>query len=356
MHHTSRHRTLNLPRNQPLIPIGANIGTNAAHNEIVPTDIEIVPFLRPEHEIQIARAIRSARAESTLRMYASVIRHFTAWAEANGYPELPARPEIVAAYVTSRAIEPGGVAAATLGLAVSALGAWHRDRGFDDPTRSPGMASVLAGLRRQLTTAPEQAPALDLAHWRRILDGIVGDSPPAKRDRALILLGLAGCLRRSELVAIRRSELTLKPGSILLSIPRSKTDQESAGALVSISAGKSDATCPVRATMRWLAVRNPAPTDPIFCRLSKSGTVLPGGLDGRAVNLMLARRSLAVGLDHLRVTAHSLRASHATIATANGARLADLAHTGRWQSQETVLRYQRVINIEQETTSRLLGL
>ena len=347
---------LRTPRKPPLVPIRANIRTNAAHKGIVPTNIEIAPFLRPEHEIQIARAIRSARAESTLRMYASVIRHFSGWTEANGYPGLPARPEIIAAYLTSRASEPGGIAVATIGMAVSALGAWHRDRGFEDPTKNSGVVSVLAGLRRELTIAPEQAPALDLAHWRRILDGIVDDGPAAKRDRALILLGLAGCLRRSELVAIRRNEITLKPGSILLRIPKSKADQEGAGALVSISAGKNDATCPVRATMRWLAVRNPLAADPIFCRLSKSGTVLPGGLDGRAVNLMLARRSLSAGLEHLQVTAHSLRASHATIATSNGARLSDLAHTGRWTSQETVLRYQRVINIESETTSRLLGL
>ena len=42
-------------------------------------DIEIAIFLRPEHEIQITRAIRSARAESTLRMYASAVRQFSAW-------------------------------------------------------------------------------------------------------------------------------------------------------------------------------------------------------------------------------------------------------------------------------------
>ena len=49
------------------------------------------------------------------------------------------------------------------------------------------------------------------------------------RDRALILLGFAGALRRSELVALTVADVARHPKGIVLTIRRSKTDQAGEG-------------------------------------------------------------------------------------------------------------------------------
>ena len=72
------------------------------------------------------------------------------------------------------------------------------------------------------------------------------------RDRALLLLGFAGALRRSELCAIEVEHITWKPRSFELLIPRSKTDADGEGARLGIPRGKAEVTCPVRALQAWL--------------------------------------------------------------------------------------------------------
>ena len=69
------------------------------------------------------------------------------------------------------------------------------------------------------------------------------------RDRALLLLGYAGALRRSELVGIDREHLTFTPEGLRLLLPRSKGDQDGQGA----ARGTWAETCPVRALEASLA-------------------------------------------------------------------------------------------------------
>ncbi|MDO9713836.1 site-specific integrase [Paracraurococcus lichenis] len=73
------------------------------------------------------------------------------------------------------------------------------------------------------------------------------------RDRALMLmLGYAGALRRSELVAIDREHLSFTAEGLRLRLLRSKGDQEGQGASLSIARGSRPETCPVRAREAWL--------------------------------------------------------------------------------------------------------
>jgi integrase len=48
----------------------------------------------------------------------------------------------------------------------------------------------------------------------------------ALRDRALLLLGFGGAFRRSELVALDVADITETKDGLLVTIRRSKTDQE----------------------------------------------------------------------------------------------------------------------------------
>ena len=70
------------------------------------------------------------------------------------------------------------------------------------------------------------------------------------RNRAILLLGFAGALRRSELVALNVADIEPADGGLRVNIRRSKTDQEGEGTVIAIAAGITD--CPAKALMTWL--------------------------------------------------------------------------------------------------------
>src|ERR1035441_6364069 len=63
--------------------------------------------------------------------------------------------------------------------------------------RSATYRAVVRGLRRQLGVAQPQKTALELEQLRTVLAPIAAD-PRGRRDRALLLVGWAAALRRSE--------------------------------------------------------------------------------------------------------------------------------------------------------------
>jgi site-specific recombinase XerD len=68
------------------------------------------------------------------------------------------------------------------------------------------------------------------------------------RDRALLLIGFGGALRRSELVALDVADVTENETGLLVAIRHSKTDQEGEGATIAIALG--DVACPAKAVAR----------------------------------------------------------------------------------------------------------
>ena len=71
------------------------------------------------------------------------------------------------------------------------------------------------------------------------------------RDRALLLLGFAGAFRRSELVALDVADIAETETGLLVTIRRSKTDQDGKGVTIAIARG--DVACPpVRCGSGWM--------------------------------------------------------------------------------------------------------
>ena len=87
-----------------------------------------------------------------------------------------------------------------------------------------------------------KAPAL--AEMVRAMALVAPDSLKGLRDRALILLGLAGAFRRSEVVALDIADIEETDAGLRATIRRSKTDQEGHGQTIAIVRGGE--TCPVK--------------------------------------------------------------------------------------------------------------
>ena len=279
----------------------------------------------------------AARSERTRDAYRYQWARFEVWCEAHALVPLPALPATVALYLSAWASE--GVAVATLAQALAAIGEAHRVSGHPPLRSAPELREVWKGIRRTLGTAPRRVAPLVVAELRELGRVLAQDSRIGRRDRALLMVGFAAALRRSELVALDVPDLCFTADGLELWLGRSKTDQEGEGARVGVPFGSDRATCPVRALRAWLedAVLEDGA---VFRSVSRHGR-LGARLSDRDVARIVQRTALRAGLDPARYAGHSLRAGLATSAAKAGKRDRAIMKQGRWRSRAMVDRYVR---------------
>jgi integrase len=217
---------------------------------------------------QAAAYARAARAGATRRAYESDWAIFTAWCAAHRLVALPATPEVVAVFASDQAV--GGLNPATIGRRIAAIGHYHRAGGHPAPTALPTagrLAEVLAGIRAEHGGAKLRKQPADAAALRNMLAAIEGDGLRALRDRAILAVGMAAALRRSEIVALGVEHVGLVPEGLRLTIARSKTDRTGAGAVIAIPEGSR--IRPKALLLAWMAAAGHA-AGPLFRRLSRS--------------------------------------------------------------------------------------
>ena len=281
------------------------------------------------------------------------------WCAARGLTPLPGDPAALCAYLTERAAD--GIAMSSLDLACTAIRHMHRmhattDPRVIDPVGAETVRQVRLGLRRTYGTAPRRlARPLSTADIRQILTSIDRTAPTGVRDAASILLGYASAMRRSELTALTLLDIQEEAAGLLVTIRRSKTDQEGHGQTVAVARGNRPETDPVAALAAWRRRRGYEP-GPLFTRFYRSRISLQP-LSGDAIARMLRTRAHDAGLDATRVTAHSLRAGHATTAALGGVPLARIAAQTRHKDLSVLVnRYIRPLEALTTTSSRDLGL
>jgi integrase len=312
---------------------------------------------------------RQARAERTQRAYATDWADFEGWCQQEGLNALPTTPETLAHYLAARA---GALKVSSLQRRLTAIRQVHHQAGHHLDTRHPQLCAVWAGIRRTHGTKKHgKAPLLvqDLRDMVMALpDNLLG-----VRDRALLLVGFAGALRRSELVGLDFAAATGGSGfvevtreGLVVTLLRSKTDQEGRGRQVGIPYGSTPHTCPVRALQDWQATAGLA-VGPVFRPVDRHGKVADGRLSDKAVALVVKRAAYAAarsrGLDEstarqwaARFSGHSLRAGHVTAAAAAGVpEWVIMRQTGHTRI-ETLRSYIRLGSLWLENSAARLGL
>ena len=225
----------------------------------------------------------------------------------------------------------------TLNRRLAVISVMHQRHGYPSPTVSPAVREVAKGIRRQTGSAQRRVAPTVIGDIRRMLAHLP-DNLLATRDRALLLIGFAGALRRSELVAIDVEDITDRPEGLAATLRRSKTDQEGAGRIVAIPYGTE--TCPVTALRTWTEEAG-ITTGPVFRPIDRHENISATRLSDRAVALVLKRRAAAAGLDPAAYSGHSLRAGFATTAAAHGATERAIANQTGHRSMEVLRRYIR---------------
>jgi integrase len=158
---------------------------------------------------------------------------------------------------------------ATIGRKLAAIPVAHRDAGLESPTEPGIVKRTLAGIRREKGTAPHQKSALLVEDLRRIVAQL-GPSLLDRRDRALMLLGFAAALRRSELVGLRCEDVWGEQEGLVLTLRRSKTNEEGRLETIAVAYGSEPTTCPVRALRAWIATAGLV-AGPLFVGLTPQG-------------------------------------------------------------------------------------
>jgi len=245
----------------------------------------------------------AAGSANTRRAYQSDWKQFASWCRRQGHPLLPPDPQVVGLYIAALA---SGAAAgekkalSTIERRLSALAWNYAQRGQKLDRKDRAIATVITDVRDTHAALPRRKEAVlpqDLAAMLEVLDR---GTLRGLRDRAMLLLGFAGGLHRSEIVGldVGRDQTEDASGWIeilgygLLVTLRGRTGWRK----VEIGRGSSDATCPVVALQTWLKFAR-ITSGPLFRRVTGKGKAVGADrLNAQEVARLVKRAALAAGL------------------------------------------------------------
>ncbi|WP_457154167.1 site-specific integrase [Mesorhizobium sp. P5_C1] len=299
--------------------------------------------------------IEAASSANTRRAYASDWRHFASWCRRQGIEVLTPDPQIVGLYITACASgagtgdkKPNSVS--TIERRLSSLSWNYAQRGQPLDRKDRHIATVMSGIRNSHASPPRQKEAILPEDLIAMLETLDRGTLRGLRDRAMLLLGFAGGLRRSEIVGLDcgRDQTEDSSGWIeilekgLLVTLRGKTGWRE----VEIGRGSSDATCPVVALQAWLKFSRIG-HGPLFRRVAGQGKQVGAErLNDQEVARLVKRTALAAGVRGdlsegeraTKFSGHSLRAGLASSAEVDERYVQkQLGHA----SAEMTRRYQR---------------
>ncbi|MFC6445639.1 tyrosine-type recombinase/integrase [Shinella zoogloeoides] len=299
--------------------------------------------------------VEAASSANTRKAYASDWKHFSAWCRRQNLSPLPPDPQIVGLYITacaSGAAGGGGKAntVSTIERRLSAI-SWNcAQRGLSLDRGDRHIATVLAGIRNRHAAPPRQKEAILPEDLIAMLETLDRGSLRGLRDRAMLLLGFTGGLRRSEITGLDLGRDQTEDGrgwveifdkGALLTL-RGKTGWRE----VEIGRGSTETTCPVAALETWIRFARIA-RGPLFRRVTGKGKeVGPDRLNDQEVARLVKKTALAAGVRGdlseaeraQKFAGHSLRAGLASSAEIDERHVQkQLGHA----SAEMTRRYQR---------------
>lgn len=312
----------------------------AARPAAPPVDVDQAPadLATAPASVSASAADRLARSvpPNTQRAYARQWAAFESWCLAQPVPlrALPASAHTLAEYVNHLADRD--LAPASIEQAIATVRTRHKRAGYPAEPDTTAAREILRTHRRDRSGAGKhkrQAPAVTLGPLRAMVDACDTTTPAGLRDRALLVLGFAGMLRRSELAALTLADVEFTEDGLILTIRASKTDQDAIGARVQVPPGSHPDTDPVRVVRAWIEqLRSRGITEGRLLRaVTHRGARIGDGMTPTAINDAVRRLARAAGLPNAEsYTAHGLRAGGPTEAARRGVPTAHIAAHGRW--------------------------
>ncbi|WP_370738220.1 tyrosine-type recombinase/integrase [Roseovarius albus] len=295
---------------------------------------------------------KASTSDNTNKAYVADWKHFARWCRRKGTEPLPPSPEMIGLYLTDLAAPAGkapALSVSTIDRRLSGLSWNYAQRGLTLDRRNRHIAAVLAGIKRKHARPPVQKEAITPEDILAMV-ATLGFDLRGLRDRAILLVGYAGGLRRSEIVSLDvGKDDTMDSGGWI--------DIQEVGALLTLNAktgwreveigrGSSDQSCPVHALEQWLHFAK-IDFGPVFTRTARDGKrALESRLNDKHVARLIKSCVLKAGIradlpekDRLKLfSGHSLRAGLASSAQVDERYVQK--HLGH-ATAEMTRRYQR---------------
>ncbi|MCZ4291546.1 site-specific integrase [Hoeflea alexandrii] len=307
--------------------------------------------------------VEAASSANTRRAYASDWKHFTAWCRRQNLSPLPPDPHVVGLYITACATGAATASASgpgtkdkrpntvsTIERRLSSLSWNYIQRGQPLDRKDRAIATVLAGIRNTHAAPPRQKEAILPEDLIAMLETLDRGHLRGLRDRAMLLVGFAGGLRRSEITGLDlgrdqsedgRGWIEFLDKGVLVTL-RGKTGWRE----VEIGRGSAENTCPVAALETWIRLGRLA-RGPLFRRVTGKGkTVGPDRLNDQEVARLVKKTALAAGVrgDLSEMAREQLFAGHSLRAGLASSAEVDERHVQRQlghASAEMTRKYQR---------------
>ena len=280
-------------------------------------------------DASVRKYLDAALADNTLRAYRADLKHFLAWGGV-----IPSSSEQVATYIAHHATI---LASSTLSRRLVAIARAHSALGMLSPTNSELVKATLQGVRRSRGSSVRQAAPLQKSQVVKMVQGLHGLR--GLRDAAMLLIGFASALRRSELVSLDVEDIQFTSEGTLIRLRRGKTDQEGRGRDIAIPRVKGR-NCPSRNLQVWIEAAG-ITTGALFRQVNRYDQLLPNRLMAQSVALIVKNRAELAGFDPRIFSGHSLRAGFVTNAAKRGASSSSIrAQTGH-KSDAMLQRYIR---------------
>jgi site-specific recombinase XerD len=280
------------------------------------------------------RSLEGAYAPNTLKSYYADINAFVDWCLVKNIEPFPLTSDSTREYIEAMATD---YSYASIRRRLSCLRRINKLLGHEDNTQTEEIYLTIRRLKRSKCLEQQQAVGINHA----LLEKMIYAQPETLagiRNKALLSLGYDFLARRSELVALRTSDLEFtKDGALKGMIRKSKTDQYGRGRLVF---GSERSAKLLRAWFR----KKPKEIEAVFCAINH-GKCLDRPICDRNVNEIIKKSVVKVKRferpNDLEVSGHSLRVGAAQDLLIKGYDLAAIIRAGGWSNVETVSRYLR---------------
>lgn len=295
------------------------------------------------YNADVQEYVNNALSKNTLKAYRCDLEHYVA---AGG--TIPATPEQVAAYLSAYAPI---LSIATLQRRMVSIAKAHTMQGYADPVKTEIVRLTFRGIRRTHAKKQKQAAALLKDDLLTILRQMPGTTKGI-RDKALLIVGFAGGLRRSEIVGLDIADIEFVQKGMVITLRQSKTDRLREGRTIAIPFGRTD-ICPVRIVKDWIALL-PEQDAPLFRPIAKGGRISGERLSNHAVSDLVKFYARKIGLNAEEFSGHSIRAGLISSCAQAGVASWIIKRTTGHRSEEMLQRYIRPVEAFSYNASGML--
>lgn len=318
-------------------------------NEILKQS-DILPTTRQE---RMKRQARASKAENTWLAYSSDWSVWEKWAISNNMSSLPADPVHVAAFLSDMS-ESRKVA--TLDRYLTSITITHDLKNLMFDRRHRSIRTILTGIKREQGKGQRKVKPITVKLLKSMLE-YFGDEPIDVRDGALLALGIAGGLRRSELSALNyqvqgdgTAMFSTTEDGATITFLKSKTSQDKPET-VEITPGLA-----LAAVKRWIEEAEIQAGTPLFRSIAKGGGISDKRLNALSIARIIKRRVATAGLDPNEFSGHSLRAGMITSAAEADVPEWRIKMHSRHKSDTVVRSYIRPIEKRRHSPVKDIGL